>query len=194
MKHSNIQSRVRLEDFDAKIGLVRGSSKLKEAMWYIIKITIFLSAFPFPSRLKTFLLRCFGAKIGQNITVKPRVNIHFPWKLEIGDHVWIGEESSFLNFEKLIIGSNVCISQRAFLCGGNHDYRIPSMPYRNGPIHLNDGCWIGACSFIGPNVVVGTDAVITAGSIITSDVKANIISKGTIIDFEKTRWNCENIN
>ncbi|WBL21652.1 WcaF family extracellular polysaccharide biosynthesis acetyltransferase [Zunongwangia sp. HRR-M8] len=191
---SNIQSRVRLADFDAKLGLDRGASKFKEIIWYFIKITIFLSAFPYPSSLKVFLLRAFGAQVGTNITLKPRVNIHFPWKLEIGDHVWIGEESCLLNFEKLIIGDNVCISQRSYLCGGNHDYRKPSMPYRNGPITLNNGCWIGACSFIGPNVVIGTDAVITAGSTITSNIEPNIVCRKSNFDFEKPRWNQDILN
>ncbi|RYZ22406.1 MAG: colanic acid biosynthesis acetyltransferase WcaF, partial [Sphingobacteriales bacterium] len=40
----------------------------------------FLSALPFPYRFKAWLLRMFGAKIGRGVIIKPRVNIHFPWK------------------------------------------------------------------------------------------------------------------
>ena len=43
------------------------------------------------------------------------------------------------------------------------------MPYRNGPIELQDGSWVAACCFIGPNVTIGVDTVITVGSIIVSD-------------------------
>ena len=93
-----------------------------------------------------------------------------------------------LNFELLSIGNNVCISQRAFLCGGNHDYKISSMPYRNGPITLEDGCWIGANAFIGPNVIIGTDTVVSAGSVVTQSLERNGIYRGNPAQLIKNRW------
>lgn len=188
MNKYSIESKVRLGDFDPKVGLNRGASKLKEITWFIFKVLFFQSAIPYPSKFKTLLLRLFGAHVGQGLVIKPRVNIHFPWKLSIGDNVWVGEEVLILNFEKLSIGNNVCISQRTFLCGGNHDYRKSSMPYRNGAITLKDGSWVGACTFVGPNVVIGTDSVITAGSVVCEDVEENGIYKGHPAKFIKKRW------
>lgn len=181
-------TKVKLEQFDASSGLNREAGKLKEVLWYLIKVMFFLSAVPYPSRFKVFLLRTFGAKVGIDVVLKPRINIHFPWKLTIGNHVWIGEEVFLLNFEKLTIGDNVCISQRAFLCGGNHDYTIPSMPYRNGPIILEDGCWVGANVFIGPNVLIGSESVISAGSVVTKSVGSNGIYRGNPVEYIKKRW------
>ncbi|MBN7813451.1 WcaF family extracellular polysaccharide biosynthesis acetyltransferase [Algoriphagus sp. H41] len=183
-----MHTRVKLADFDASIGLDRGATLIKELFWYFTKTFFFLSAFPFPSSFKAFLLRLFGARIGYGLVIKPRVNIHFPWKLVIGDHVWIGEEAFLLNFEPLTIGSNVCISQRAFLCGGNHDFRDPSMPYRNGPITLEDGSWVGASVFVGPNVTVGIDSVLAAGSVVSKDVPANAIFRGNPAIQVGIRW------
>ncbi|WPP52894.1 WcaF family extracellular polysaccharide biosynthesis acetyltransferase [Catalinimonas niigatensis] len=181
-------SKVRLKDFDDSVGLDRGAGKLKEICWYLVKVSFFLSALPYPSSLKVLLLRLFGARVGEGVVIKPRVNIHFPWKLKIGSHVWIGEEVYILNFENIIIGNNVALSQRSFLCGGNHDYRFASMPYRNGPIILEDGCWIGACCFVGPDVTVGTDTVISAGSVVTSSLRENRICKGNPATPVKIRW------
>ncbi|MFC4097740.1 LbetaH domain-containing protein [Euzebyella saccharophila] len=181
-------SRVSLKDFNPNIGLDRGAGKLKELCWYLTKVIFFLSALPYPNGLKSKILRLFGAQVGKGVVIKPRVNIHFPWKLEIGNYVWIGEEAFLLNFEKLTIGNNVCISQRSFLCGGNHDYRNPAMPYRNGPITLKDGCWIGACCFIGPNVTIGIDTVITVGSVIVSDQDENGVHTRPILTKTKLRW------
>lgn len=183
-----MESKVRLDLFDSNIGLDRGASKLKEILWYFIKIIFFLSAVPYPSKFKVIILRFFGAKIGVGLVLKPRVNIHFPWKLIIGDNVWIGEEAFLLNFEKLTIGNNVCISQRAFLCGGNHDYKVPTMPYRNGTIALEDGSWIGASSFVGPNVKIGINTVVSAGSVVTKSLPVNCIYRGNPIQFLKNRW------
>lgn len=183
-----MESNVNLSKFDSSMGLNRGKPKLTEIIWYFIKIIFFLSAVPYPSKFKIMLLRLFGATIGTGLVIKPRVNIHFPWKLQIGDNVWIGEEAFFLNFEKLSIGSNVCVSQRAFLCGGNHDYTISSMPYRNGPITLEDGSWVGANTFIGPNVIIGTDTVVSAGSVVTQSLAENGIFRGNPAQFIKNRW------
>ncbi|SDL31877.1 putative colanic acid biosynthesis acetyltransferase WcaF [Catalinimonas alkaloidigena] len=191
MVEKHFISQVKLKEFNPSVGLDRGVAKWKEGFWYVVKIVFFLSALPYPHHLKASILRLFGAHVGSRVVIKPRVNIHFPWKLEIGDDVWIGEEAFILNFEPVRIGSNVCISQRAFLCGGNHDFRVPSMPYRNGPITLQDGCWIGAGCFIGPGVTVGTDTVVTVGSIVTSDLGANRICRVHPPAFEKIRWRSE---
>jgi len=182
------QSRVTLKEFDPYIGLNRGSGKFKEILWYLTKMFFFLTAFPYPNSFKIFLLRAFGAKVGQNIIIKPRVNIHMPWKLKIGNNVWIGEEVFILNFEPITIGNNVCISQRAFLCGGNHDYKIPSMPYRNGPITLKDGCWVGASCFVAPNTVIGVDCVVATFSCVRSSLPDNMICEGNPAKPVKIRW------
>ena len=101
------KSKVTLKDFDATVGLNRGASKIKEVIWYLTKVCFFLSALPYPSSFKVSLLKLFGAKIGKGVVIKPRVNIHFPWKLEIGDNVWIGGNSVI--FPGVTIGNNVTI-------------------------------------------------------------------------------------
>jgi putative colanic acid biosynthesis acetyltransferase WcaF len=181
-------SKVRLDLFDKKKNLQRGKPFIIEALWYLIKVSFFLSALPFPNGLKLGMLKLFGAKVGRGIIIKPRVNIHFPWKLEIGNNVWIGEEVLILNFETVTIGDNVCISQRAFLCGGNHNYRTIDMEYKNGPISINSGAWIGAGAFISGNVTVGTDTVVSAYSVVSQDLNANSIYKGNPAILKGDRW------
>jgi putative colanic acid biosynthesis acetyltransferase WcaF len=188
MSAEKISSRVKLADFNAAENYNRGAGGGKVIVWYLVKMCFFLTAFPFPSGFKSALLRLFGARVGKGLVIKPRVNIHMPWKLVIGDDVWIGEEAFLLNFEQLTIGSNVCISQRAFLCGGNHDFRVASMPYRNGPITLEDGSWIGAGCFVSPNAVVGTDSVVTACSTVVGVLPAGGIYGGNPAVFRKERW------
>ncbi|MET1054808.1 MAG: colanic acid biosynthesis acetyltransferase WcaF, partial [Pedobacter sp.] len=91
MKEELNRSKVKLGNFDSTVGLDRGAGKIKEICWYFTKMIFFLSAFPWPSSIKCSLLRFFGAKVGSGVNIKPRVNIHFPWKLVVGNDVWIGE-------------------------------------------------------------------------------------------------------
>ena len=181
-------SRVKLDQFNASKNLDRGAGKFKETCWYLCKWFFFLTALPFPSKFKCFLLRLFGAGVGIGVVIKPRVNIHLPWKLIIGNYTWIGEEVFILSLDKVTIGNNVCISQRAFLCAGNHDFMDPSFSYRNGPIVLEDGVWVGACVFVAPNVIIGTDTVVTAGAIVTGNLGANGIYRGNPAIYVKPRW------
>jgi putative colanic acid biosynthesis acetyltransferase WcaF len=159
-----------------------------EAVWYVLKCLFFLSPLPWPSSFKCALLRLFGATIGRGVYLKPRLNVHFPWKLRIGDHAWVGEEVFILNFEPVAIGAHCCISQRAFLCTGNHDYRAAEMPFRNRPITVEDGAWVGARSFVGPGVTIGTEAVITAGSVVTRNQPARMVCGGNPCVPIKPRW------
>jgi putative colanic acid biosynthesis acetyltransferase WcaF len=116
------------------------------------------------------------------------VNIHFPWKLVVGDYTWIGEEAWILNFEPISIGKHCCVSQRAFLCGGNHDFAMIDMRYRNGPIRLADGVWIGAQAFVAPNVIIEEDVVVTAGSVVTTRLPAGMVCGGFPCKPIKPRW------
>lgn len=181
-------TRVRNDLFDGKQGLDRGRTFLAEALWYCLKCALFLNPMPVPSALKRLVLRLFGAQVGRGVIIKPRVNIHFPWKLSIGDFTWIGEEVLILNFEPVKIGAHCCISQRAFLCTGNHDYRQPHMPFRNRPITVEDGAWIGAQVFISPGVKIGTEAVVTAGSIVQRDQPAGMVCTVMAASSMKPRW------
>jgi len=181
-------TKVRNDLFDARQGLDRGRPKLVEALWYLVKCVLFLTPLPYPSAIKRTVLRWFGARVGAGVVLKPRVNIHFPWKLSIGDHSWIGEEVFILNFEPVTIGSHCCISQRVFLCTGNHDYRQPNMPYRNAPIFVEAGAWVGAQSYVAPGVTIGSEAVVGAGSVVTKNLPPGMMCTGNPCVPRKSRW------
>jgi putative colanic acid biosynthesis acetyltransferase WcaF len=180
--------KTRLDKFDHAKGLERGRPKSVEAVWYLLKCFFLLSPLPWPSAMRVALLRAFGAKIGRGVNIKPRVNVHFPWKLEVGDHAWIGEEVFILNFEPVRIGAQACISQRAFLCTGNHDFRDPAFSYRNAPITVGDGAWVGAAVFVGPGVEIGAESVVAAGSVVTRSLPANALCSGHPAEARGVRW------
>lgn len=181
-------SRVRNDLFQSRLGFDLGRPKWVFFLWYLVKCVFFLSAFPWPSGLKTRLLHWFGAEVGKGVYWKPRVNIHIPWKLKVGDFTWVGEEVNIINFAPVNIGAHCCLSQRSFLCSGNHDYRSPDMRYRNAAITLEDGVWLGAAAFVGPGVTVGTDAVITACSVAVKSLAGGWVYAGNPCQPVRRRW------
>ncbi|HTF03301.1 MAG TPA: WcaF family extracellular polysaccharide biosynthesis acetyltransferase [Bacteroidia bacterium] len=154
-----------------------GGSVISRALWYRLSSVFVNSRFPF-SGFKKFLLRLFGAKIGKGVVVKPNVNIKYPWNLEVGDYTWIGEHAWIDNLTWVRIGNNCCISQGGFLLTGNHDYAKPTFDLVVKPIVLEDGAWVGAKSVVCPGVTMKTHAVLSVGSIATSDLEPWAIYQG----------------
>jgi putative colanic acid biosynthesis acetyltransferase WcaF len=144
----------------------RGAPKWKEAVWWLCRSLVFAPWFPVPSALKVGVLRAFGAKVGRGVVIRSRVNITFPWRFECGDHVWLGDEVLILSLERVVIGSHVCISQRAFLCSGSHDFSKETFDLITEPIEIGDGCWIAAQAFVGPGVVLPPGTMVKAGEVV----------------------------
>ena len=150
----------------------------KQILWFIVN-SLFVRASwnPFMG-IKIWLLRIFGGRIGKGLVIKNNVIIKFPWKLTIGDNVWLGEYCWIDNLDYITIGNNVCISQGALLITGNHDYTEVDFPYRNAPIVIEDGAWIGAKAVITSGVKIASHSVITVGSVVTKDTESYGIYQG----------------
>lgn len=131
---------------------------------------------PFSSVLVS-VLRLFGATIGKDVRIKPGIHIKYPWKLCVGDSAWLAD-CYIENLAEVEVGPNVCISQRAMLITGNHNYRKSSFDLFTSPIILQEGVWLGAGSKVGPGVTVQSHAVLTMGSVATSNLEPYSIFRG----------------
>lgn len=142
------------------------------------EMPLFLNPVPWPSELRVALLRAFGARIGQGVVVRSNVNVTFPWRLEVGDYVWFGEEVIVLSLAEVSIESHVCLSQRAFLCTGSHDFRAPKFDLVTKPIVIRRRSWVAAQSFIAPGVEIGEESMIAAGSVVLENVPPKSLVRG----------------
>jgi putative colanic acid biosynthesis acetyltransferase WcaF len=155
-----------------------GKGLFLKTCWFYINAVFFNSSIFPVSYLKTWLLEFFQARIGSKVVIKPQVNIKYPWNITIGDHTWIGEGVWLDSLAQINIGSNVCISQGAYLCTGNHDWSDPAFGLIVKPIHIEDGAWIGAKAVILPGVTIGTHSVVCAGAVVTRDTEPYMIYAG----------------
>ena len=136
---------------------------LKFFFWYVFSALFFNSFIP-GSKIRVFILKLFGCRIGKNIIIKPYVKIKYPWKLIIGDNCWIGEEVWIDNISRVTIGSNTCISQGVYICTGSHDFYDDEFRLLIADIEIGSSCWIAAKSLIGPGVKIKDDSFIKFGS------------------------------
>jgi len=167
---------VRLREFDnGKFD--RGRSRFVEILWLLLDTVLVRSRIPGYAH-RRLIIRAFGARVGKGVLIKPGVRIKFPWRLEIGNNSWVGEDVWIDNLASVQIGANCCISQGAYICTGNHDWAAPAFDLIVKPIKIADGAWIAAKSVVGPGVRVGEGAVLSMGSVAKSDMASWGIYQG----------------
>lgn len=178
--------RVQLKKYDNS-GFDPGAPRWKQALWFLTQPLLFTNPVHPSSALRVWLLRRFGARVGRGVVIKPGVRVKYPWRLRIGDHVWIGESVWIDNLVEVRLDDNVCLSQGAMLLTGNHDYRKPAFELLTGEIRLEEGVWIGARATVCPGVIARSHAVLTVGSVATSDLSAYAIYQGNPAVFIRER-------
>lgn len=159
------------------VGYDKGRPRVVQALWFAAMNLAFTPWFV-PATFRCVLLRWFGAQVGERVFIRHGVRVLWPWKLSIGSDSWVGEGVWLLNLEPIELGDNVCLSQEAFLCTGSHDHRRPDFAYRNAPIRVGSGAWVGARAMLLPGVTVGQGAVVAAMTTVSRSVEPGRIVKG----------------
>ncbi|EMI54905.1 WcaF family extracellular polysaccharide biosynthesis acetyltransferase [Rhodopirellula sallentina] len=162
-----------IELHNYRSNLDRGASRFTEYCWLIIRAVFFIVPLPFPSCVRVAWLRFFGATVGNGVVIRSGVWIAFPWRLFVGDHVWIGEQVMMLNLDEVVVETNCCISQRAFLCTGSHRFDRPGFDLVTKSIEIKEGSWVAAQAFVAPGVTIGPNSMCVAGSVVLKDVPPN---------------------
>jgi putative colanic acid biosynthesis acetyltransferase WcaF len=111
----------------------------------------------------------------------------YTWKLTIGDHSWLAD-CYIENLDQVYIGDHVCISQRAMVLTGSHDYKKTAFDLITKPVTIQTGAWICANTTVGPGVWVGAGSVLVAGSVATSDLAPNTIYQGNPARIKRKRY------
>lgn len=93
-------------------------------------------------------------KVGNNVTVK------------CGVQLWDGVELE----DNVFIGPNVTFCNDKYPKSGNKNFKLEK-------VIVKKGASIGANATILPGVTIGENALIAAGSVVTKDVKNNLIYK-----------------
>jgi putative colanic acid biosynthesis acetyltransferase WcaF len=164
-----------------------GRSRAWQMAWFLLGLPLLRSSLiPF-SGVRVWLLKLFGAEIDEGVVIKPGVRVKYPWHLRIGKDCWIGEDCWIDNLTTVRIGNDVCLSQGAYLCTGNHDWRDRAFGLVTEPILIQNGAWVGAKAFLAPGVVVGECAIAAAGSVVSKNIPDFKIYAGNPAVFVRNR-------
>lgn len=156
-------------------------------LWMLVEFLVVSNPIQPSSALRAWVLRGFGAKIGSGVILRPRMRVKFPWRLTVGNRCWIGEGAWIHNQDEIHIGDDSVISQDAFITTGSHDV-VATMALRVKPVHIGRGVWITTRCIVLQGVVVGDNAVVLPGSVVSRSLPADGVYGGSPARFIKPRW------
>ena len=157
----------------------RGRSAFIVQLWWLVQATFFAWSPQFLYGWRRFLLRLFGAKIGDKVLVRPSARVTYPWKLTIGDYSWIGDDVELYTLGEIVIGAHSVVSQRCYLSTGAHDYTLTAFDIYAQPIHIANQVWLASDVFVVPGVTIGAGTVVGVRSTVLHDLPSGMICYGS---------------
>ncbi|HLJ20535.1 MAG TPA: putative colanic acid biosynthesis acetyltransferase [Stellaceae bacterium] len=157
----------------------RGRGAATVQLWWLVQATLFGLSPQIAYGWRRWLLRRFGARIGQGVLIRPSARVTYPWKLTIGDYAWVGDQVVLYSLGEIAIGSNAVISQRCYLCAGSHDFTRPDFPICAEPVSIGAEAWLATDVFVAPGVAIGRGTVVGARSGVFSDLPEMMLCRGT---------------
>lgn len=146
-------------------------NRLARVAWNITA-ALFFRTTPRPFHAwRSFLLRCFGAKLGRGVHIYPKARIWAPWNLICADYAGIGDGAEIYNPAPMRFGEFCVVSQDSFVCGATHDYNDPDFPLLAFEMNVGARAWICARACVGPGVQVGEGAVLGLASVATRSLE-----------------------
>lgn len=141
---------------------------------------------------KNKVLSSLFASIGTNVSVGSPFICDYGKNIYIGNNVSINMNCTFVDCNKIEIGSNVLIASNVQIYTATHPVELkerltPNWNFQSGeyfcrtyalPVKIGSGCWIGGGVIILPGVSIGDGTVIGAGSVVTRDIPDNCLAVG----------------
>jgi putative colanic acid biosynthesis acetyltransferase WcaF len=152
--------------------------KVARTLWLVVWALLYRTS-PTPFFWwRRFLLQIFGAEVGKNAHPYSSARIWAPWNLVMGAGSCLASGVDCYCVDKVVLGRDAVVSQRAFLCTATHDHREQGFRLMTGPVIIGDDAWIAAEAYIGPGITVGAGAVAGARAVVVHDVPPGLVVVG----------------
>ncbi|MFN2159860.1 MAG: sugar O-acetyltransferase [Anaerolineales bacterium] len=127
------------------------------------------------------LLRQLVGHIGQNSTIEPPFYCSYGRNIYIGDYVYLNFLCTIFDNNQVHIGNHVMIGPAVQIYTVAHSLQAEDRNQGSetaSPITIEDNVWIGGSAIILPGVIVGRNAVVGAGAVVTRDIPPNTVAAG----------------
>jgi acetyltransferase-like isoleucine patch superfamily enzyme len=139
------------------MGIIQNAVKKLEELWRIALTYVFYNEYTI-SRF----FRKQGAQVGKNCRILVRSLGDEPYLVKLGDHVTIAGGVTFITHD----GGAWVVREK-----------IPDIQVF-GPIIIDRNCVVGQRAILLPNIHIGENSIIGAGSVVINDIPANTVAIG----------------
>jgi acetyltransferase-like isoleucine patch superfamily enzyme len=154
-------------------------SRVTEIVNRTLALSSELNAATTTTEVRQRLSEIIGKPLDESTTIFAPLYTNLGCFLNIGKRVFINHACSFLDMGGITIEDDVMIGPRVNLVTENHPLdpaKRKAMLCR--PILIKRNAWIGAGATILPGVIIGENAVVAAGAVVSRDVPDNMVAGG----------------
>jgi maltose O-acetyltransferase len=127
------------------------------------------------------ILRDLLGDVGENTVVRPPFYCDYGLNIRLGSDVFLNYGCVFLDVVEIAVGDHCQIGPVVQVYAADHprDPDLRRAGIENGkPVRIGSNVWIGGGAIILPGVIIGDDAVVGAGSVVTRNVPAGATVAG----------------
>ena len=137
------------------------------------------------ARTRAAALRSVGVEIGRGTVIAGALDLvgHTDPRrnFSIGEHGFVNAGCHVDASARVTIGDHVAIARDVLII--THTHAVGSAGRRaaelvSSPVHVGNGCWIGARVTVLPGVTIGDGAVVAAGAVVVDDVPPDAVVAG----------------
>jgi len=129
---------------------------------------------------RAILSQLFGV-IGDSISIEPPFQCDYGSNIFVGNNFYANFGCILLDCARIEIGDNVLLAPNVQLYTAHHptdpQLRLTGKELAS-PITIGHNVWLGGGVIVCPNVRIGDNTTIGAGSVVTKDIPANVIAVG----------------
>ncbi len=143
----------------------------------------------------------FCVEGGSNITLERGVvvqrrsvfTVSADGRLFVGQDTRIGSDAVIAVAQEVVLGRNVLIAARCFICDHNHRFGDPNVPVMHQgpatpkPVRIEEGAWLGINVSVLPGAHIGRNCVVGANSVVIGDVPDGTVVAGVPARVIRTR-------
>lgn len=115
--------------------------------------------------VRKFFYLLAGMKIGKNSIILMGLYVYDPWRIVIGNNVYINENCFLDGRGGIEINDNASISLHTKVITGTHISSSDDFKYTSKKVIIGENVWTGIASIILPGVELPHGAILAAGSV-----------------------------